>query len=109
VLHQLQWTVFEPNDAMLRAGLRRMLDALLGNLFALGAFAGATPAESWFVRVADAATISRESDSGQVVVEVGIAPAEPVEFIVVRVSLDADGAIEARLLGTTPTLGAVSG
>ena len=73
-----------------------MLDGLLGDLFALGAFAGATPAESWFVRVADATTISQESDRGQVVVEIGVAPAEPIEFIVVRVALDADGDRSSR-------------
>jgi uncharacterized protein len=109
VLRQLQWTVFEPNDAMLRAGLRRVLDGLLGDLFALGAFAGATPGESWFVRVADASTISRESDRGEVVVEVGVAPAEPIEFIVVRAALDAEGAIEPRLLGAGTAMTGVPG
>lgn len=109
VLHQLQWTVFEPNDAMLRAGLRRSLDGLLGDLFAIGAFAGTTPAQSWFVRVADPATSTREPDRGQVVVEVGVAPAEPIEFIVVRVALDAEGAIEPRLLGAATAMTGVPG
>jgi phage tail sheath protein FI len=99
--------VFEPNDAMLRAGLRRLLDGLLGDLFALGAFAGATPAESWFVRVADATTIARESDRGEVVVEIGVAPAEPIEFLVVRVALDAEGSTEPRLLGAGTAMAAV--
>jgi len=97
VEHQLQWTVFEPNDAGLRAGLRRMLDHLLDRLFAQGAFAGATPAQSWFVRVSAGPDLALEADRGQVVVEVGVAPSEPTEFIIVRVSLDADGAIETSL------------
>jgi hypothetical protein len=94
---QLKWTVFEPNDDALRAGLRQMLDHLLGQLFAQGAFAGATPAASWFVRVAVGHDVVLESDQGQVVVEVGVAPSEPTEYIVVRVSLDAEGAVETSL------------
>lgn len=109
VLHQLQWTVFEPDDAMLRAGLRGLLDGLMAELFALGAFAGATPAESWFVRVADPATAAREAERGQVVVEVGVAPSEPIEFIVARVALDTEGAIEPRLLGSAARVMGVPG
>jgi len=97
VARQLQWTVFEPNDAMLRAGLRRMLDHLLAGLFAQGAFAGATPAQSWFVHVASGADLAREADLGQLVVEIGVAPTEPTEFIIVRVSIDAEGAVETSL------------
>jgi hypothetical protein len=102
VARQLLWTVFEPNDPGLRAGLRRMLDHLLGDLFARGAFAGATPAQSWFVHVATGADAAREADRGQVVVEVGVAPAEPTEFILVRVMLDADGGVTTR---TAPAAG----
>jgi hypothetical protein len=97
VARQLQWTVFEPNGQQLRAGLRRMLDQLLAELFAQGAFAGATPDESWFVHVAMAAEVAAESDRGQLVVEVGVAPSEPTEFIVVRVSLDTEGAVETHV------------
>lgn len=97
VARQLQWTVFEPNDHALRAGLRQMLDHLLGQLFAQGAFAGATPAQSWFVHVAGGRDIAVEADQGQVVVEVGVVPSEPTEYIVVRVSVDAAGAVETSL------------
>jgi uncharacterized protein len=92
---QLQWTVFEPNGAALSAGLRRMVDHLLGDLFARGAFAGATPAESWFVRA------TPEPDRGLLTVDVGVAPSEPTEFILVRLTLDADGNVESRTLATT--------
>ena len=95
---QLLWTVFEPNSAGLREGLRRMIDHLLGDLFAQGAFAGATPAESWFVHVASGAQLASEADQGQVVVEIGVAPSEPAEFILVRVTLDADGNLDSRTL-----------
>lgn len=93
VRRQLAWTAFEPDDDALRAGLRRHLDHLLGDLFDAGAFAGATPEESWFVRITDPDV----AGPGQVVVEIGLAPSVPLEFLVVRVALDAAGATEPGL------------
>ncbi|MET7970990.1 phage tail sheath subtilisin-like domain-containing protein [Micromonospora sp. NPDC005305] len=91
VRRQLQWTVFEPDGTQLRAGLQRQLDQLLADLSAEGAFAGATPETSWFVHVASGPGV------GRVVVEVGVAPSEPAEFIVVRVAINAEGATETSL------------
>lgn len=105
VQRQLQWTVFELNDQQLRESLRQQLDALLAILFADGCFAGATPQDSWFVSVASGAGLAAEADSGQLVVEVGVAPSEPVEYIVIRVAVQAEGTIK-----TTVTTGpAVTG
>ncbi len=96
VEHQLQWTVFEPNGTPLRSSVERLVDQLLGGLFLTGAFAGATPAESYFLRVAeDLHTVTLESDAGLMVCEIGVAPSEPLEFIVVRVDRDADGTLRA--------------
>jgi hypothetical protein len=97
VRRQLQWVVFEPNDGGLRAGLSLQLDGLLSGLFEQGAFAGDTPASSWFVHVATGPLVAAEADRGQVLVEVGVAPSEPTEYLVLRVALDAEGAIEADL------------
>lgn len=91
VRRQLQWTVFEPDGTQLRAGLQRQLDQLLADLSAEGAFAGDKPETSWFVHVATG------PDVGRVVVEVGVAPSEPAEFIVVRVAINAEGATETSL------------
>jgi uncharacterized protein len=93
VRRQLAWTAFEPDGPALRAGLRRHLEHLLGALFDDGAFAGATAEESWFVRISEAGA----AGPGQVVVEIGLAPSAPLEFVVVRVALDAAGAIEPAL------------
>jgi hypothetical protein len=107
VLRQLGWTVFEPAGDRLRAGIRRHLDQLLGELFDAGAFAGGTPAESWFVDVG----LPEETGTGRLVVQVGVAPAQPLEFVLVTVVLDADGAQEPQLavggavLPAVPTAG----
>jgi hypothetical protein len=99
VLSELAWTVFEPNDRLLRSKLELLLGGLLRQLFAAGAFAGATPAESYFVRTASDAVLSLEADAGQLVCEIGLAVAEPLEFIIVSISRDADGALTTETFG----------
>jgi Bacteriophage tail sheath protein len=105
VRSQLQWVVFEPNDDRLRDSLRRQLNGMLSDLFELGSFAGSTPDESWFVNIASRADAAAEADAGQLIVEIGVAPSEPLEFIIVRVALQAEGDIKSSFtsgLGVTP-------
>lgn len=103
VRRQLQWTVFEPNDQQLRESLTQQLDTLLAVLFDEGCFAGATAQDSWFVNVASGALLSAEADNGQLIVEVGVAPSEPIEYIVVRVAVQAEGTIKTTVT-TGPTV-----
>ena len=97
VRRQLQWTVFEPNDQQLRESLTQQLDTLLAALFDEGCFAGTTAQDSWFVNVASGSPLSAEADRGQLIVEVGVAPSEPIEYIVVRVAVQAEGAIKTTV------------
>ena len=97
VRRQLQWTAFEPNDLQLREGLRQQLDVLLAILFDEGCFAGATAEDSWFVNVASDAMLAAEADSGELVVEVGVVPSEPIEYIVLRVAVQAEGTIKTTV------------
>ena len=80
-----------------QGGLRQQLDMLLAILFDEGCFAGATAEDSWFVNVASDAMLAAEADSGQLVVEVGVAPSEPIEYIVVRVAVQAEGTIKTTV------------
>ena len=50
---QMQWAVFEPNDARLRGDIRNQLEAYLRQLFAANAFAGARAEDAFFVRCDD--------------------------------------------------------
>ena len=81
----LRWVVFEPNDAALRANVRTALLAILRVFYVRGAFAGATEEESFFVRCDETTTPPELRDLGELVALVGIAPAAPAEFIVIRV------------------------
>ncbi|WP_157877772.1 phage tail sheath subtilisin-like domain-containing protein [Streptomyces kanamyceticus] len=81
-----QWVVFEPHTVALRAVLVLHVEDLLRGQFRAGAFSGATEAESFFVR-ADADLNPPESLAlGRIVLEVGVAPSSPLEFLVLRLT-----------------------
>ncbi|MBB5019133.1 hypothetical protein HNQ59_002431 [Chitinivorax tropicus] len=90
---EMQWAVFEPNTPALRRQLRWMIESYLGRLFRLGAFKGATEQEAFFVRCDDSLNPPYRIDNGQLVCEVGVAPAEPIEFIVLRILREGDGTL----------------
>lgn len=88
---QMQWTVFEPNDRALRAELRLLLGNYLRQLFRSGAFRGAREEEGFFVRCDETNNPPASVDAGRLVAEIGIAPAEPLEFILLRLVRGGDG------------------
>lgn len=90
---EMQWAVFEPNNASLRADLRHMLGTYLRRLYRANAFRGASEDEAFFVRCDDELNPQRVVDAGQLIVEIGVAPAEPLEFVMLRVTRDGDGAL----------------
>jgi hypothetical protein len=80
-----QWAVFEPNKASTWDSLKNQVTSFLEVLFQKGMFAGGSPADSFYVKC-DAETNTAEArDSGMLICEVGVAPAIPAEFIVIRV------------------------
>jgi phage tail sheath protein FI len=90
---QTHWMVFETNSPSLWADVRHMLRNFLRTLYQAGAFTGATEDEAFFVRCDKQLNTQRVIDAGQLLVEIGIAPCEPVEFIVLRMRANADGTI----------------
>jgi phage tail sheath protein FI len=87
-----QWAVFEPNDMDLWLKMRRDISSFLTRIYMTGALFGATDRESYFVRC-DSENNTRETiDAGQVIVEVGIAPTKPAEFVIFRISQYTPGA-----------------
>jgi phage tail sheath protein FI len=57
-----------------------------------GALFGATAAEAFYVTVDRSNNPVTEQELGRVVVEIGVAPVRPAEFVVVRIGLWAGGA-----------------
>jgi hypothetical protein len=81
-----QWSVFEPNDERLWLKLRASVGNFLTNLWRGGALFGTSPDQAFFVKC-DAETNPPEViDAGQLIVEIGIAPVKPAEFVVFRLS-----------------------
>jgi uncharacterized protein len=86
ILEGTQWAVFEPNDMALWEGVKRTLTGFLRGLWSAGALFGASADQAFYVKC-DAETNPPESiDQGLLVVEVGIAPVKPAEFVVFRIS-----------------------
>lgn len=81
-----QWAVFEPNDYDLWARLRRDLSAYLKTVWSSGALFGRTADEAFYVKVDEENNPSELRDLGQLVVEVGIRPVKPAEFLIIRIS-----------------------
>jgi hypothetical protein len=96
LLDQMQWAVFEPNDATLRSRIRQLLDAYLRALFAANAFAGARAEDAFFVKCDAELNPPAVVDQGRLFCHVGVAPAEPLEFLVVQLARDGDGTLRAE-------------
>jgi phage tail sheath protein FI len=86
ILDGTQWAVFEPNDVQLWEGVSRTLTGFLTGLWRSGALFGTTPEQAFYVKC-DAETNPPDSiDEGRLVVEVGLAPVKPAEFVIFRIS-----------------------
>jgi len=82
--------VFEPNGPTLRRAVQRTFTELLTDLFRRGAFAGATPEQSFRVVTDDTINSTRDADAGRFFVELRVAPALPMRFIAVRLAQSGD-------------------
>ncbi len=79
-----QWAVFEPNAEALWAAIRRDVSAFLMEQFRAGALVGERPEQAYFARC-DRTTMSQtDLDRGRLIVEIGVAPVKPAEFIVLQ-------------------------
>jgi phage tail sheath protein FI len=87
-----QWTVFEPNDDTLRRTLTHSLSVFLRGIWDAGGLQGAVPEEAFFVKCDDTNNPPAVVDSGQLICQVGVAIAAPMEFLVFEIRQQAAGA-----------------
>jgi phage tail sheath protein FI len=80
-----RWVTFESNDHYTRAQLALSLTSFLLALWQRGALSGPTPAAAFFVRCDETNNPPHERENGRFLAEVGVAPSNPFEFIVLRV------------------------
>ncbi|PJF46928.1 MAG: phage tail protein [Candidatus Thermofonsia Clade 3 bacterium] len=81
-----QWVVFEPNEPRLWAKVRRDVSAFLTTVWRGGALFGLTPAEAFYVKCDAELNPPESRDLGRLVIEIGMAPVKPAEFVIFRVS-----------------------
>ena len=86
ILNGTQWVVFEPNDQMLWAKMRRTISAFLVNEWRKGALFGTTPQEAFYVKCDGETNPAESIDAGMVICEIGVAPVKPAEFVIFRLS-----------------------
>jgi hypothetical protein len=81
-----QWVVFEPNDRKLWARVRRDVTAFLKTVWRSGALFGSTPGEAFYVKIDDELNPPEIRDQGKLIIEIGMAPVKPAEFVIFRIS-----------------------
>ena len=87
-----QWAVFEPNDQMLWARLRRDIGAFLKRMWLQGALFGTTPEEAYYVKCDSENNPPETRENGELYIEVGVAPVKPAEFIIINFKQISGGA-----------------
>ena len=81
-----QWVVFEPNDRKLWARVRRDITAFLKVVWRSGALFGSSPNEAFYVKCDDELNPPESRDLGRLIIEIGMAPVKPAEFVIFRIS-----------------------
>ena len=87
-----RWAVFQNNTTVLRNSLTHSLTVLLNGIWAKGGLQGAKPADAFYVKCDSTNNPQTVIDQGQLICEVGIAIAAPMEFLVFEIRQDAAGA-----------------
>lgn len=80
-----QWVVFEPNDEPLWQRVKRVITSFLTNVWRDGALMGRTPEEAFFVKCDRTTMTQNDIDNGRLIVQIGIAPVKPAEFVIFRI------------------------
>lgn len=86
--------VFDTNDRVLWFSVARAVSGVLMEAFRSGALKGDTPDQAYRVRCDETTNPPAAIDDGRVVCEIDVAPAVPMEFITLRLTVGAEGLLE---------------
>jgi phage tail sheath protein FI len=87
LIRGLRWAVFEPNDTTLWKKLERTISEFLTRVWVSGALFGTKASEAFYVKIDEELNTPDTRALGQVIIEVGIAPVRPAEFVIVRIAM----------------------
>ena len=83
----IQAFTFEPNDINTWITVKSMIDNFLLLLWKAGALQGTKPQEAFFVHVGPGETMTAQDIlNGRMIIQIGMAPSRPAEFIVITIS-----------------------
>lgn len=85
ILVACQWATFEPNSSRTRAKLSLAITSFLIALWQRGALVGKSARAAFFVHCDEANNPPRQRNEGRMIAQVGVAPAKPFEFVVLRI------------------------
>jgi uncharacterized protein len=86
--------VFDTNDRLLWFSVARAISGVLLEAFRSGSLRGDTPDQAYRVRCDETTNPPEAVDEGRVVCEIDLAPAAPMEFITLRLTIGAEGLLE---------------
>ncbi len=86
-----QWVVFEPNDPFLWFRVQRDVTSFLTTVWSDGALFGASPGQAFYVKCDAELNPPESRDLGRLIIEIGMCPVKPAEFVIFRISQWAGG------------------
>jgi phage tail sheath protein FI len=91
-----QWAVLEPNDQRLWDRLIDSVDSFLNTQWRAGALMGSEKGQAYYIRCGTATMTQDDIDNGRLIMEIGIAPVKPAEFVIIRIGQWAGGSFTAE-------------
>jgi phage tail sheath protein FI len=85
IYNSTQWVVFEPNDTRLWARVKQTITLFLRTQWREGALFGEKEEEAFSVAVGRETMTEANILNGQLIVEIGVAPVRPAEFVIFRI------------------------
>lgn len=86
--------VFHTNGPELWLTFVRSITTVLLEAYRAGALKGARPEEAFRVRCDEKTTTPEDIENGRLICEIEVAPATPMEFILLRIAVSADASLE---------------
>jgi Bacteriophage tail sheath protein len=86
-----QWAVLEPNDQRLWDKLTDSVDGFLTTQWHAGALMGTEKAQAFYIRIGTSTMTQDDIDNGRLIMEIGVAPVKPAEFVIIRIGQWAGG------------------
>lgn len=80
-----EWAVFESNDRDLWARVRQSVENFLTTVWRDGGLQGTTADEAFYVKCGEETMTQDDIDNGRLIVEIGISPVKPAEFVIFRI------------------------